>query len=67
MLQLGAFWESDIDPLTVAVTNTTGQSVQITSVMLDNTDLYNFEAPTTCVVNEILPPNGQCTITLGIE
>jgi len=53
-------------PLTVKVTNTTGQSVQITSIVLAS-GIYFLSTPTTCVVSEVLPPAGQCTITLDLS
>jgi len=66
-LDLLDYWNSNIDPLTVTVTNATGQTVRITSVTTDNTDLYGITAPTTCTVTTVLAPNGTCTVTLGIE
>ena len=38
-LNLLTYWNSNIDPLTVTVTNTTSQPVHITSVTTDNTNL----------------------------
>jgi hypothetical protein len=61
------YWNSNIDPLTVTVTNATAQSVRITSVATDNTDLYILSTPTTCVVGGLLAPNAQCTVTLSIQ
>jgi hypothetical protein len=66
-LDLLTYWNSNIDPLTVTVTNTTGQSVRITSVATDNTNLYILSTPTTCVVSAVLAPNAQCTVTLSIQ
>jgi hypothetical protein len=66
-LELSAYWNADVDPLTVTVTNTTGQSVQITSVSIDDTDFYDLSTPTTCVVGAVLAPNAQCTVTMSIE
>jgi hypothetical protein len=66
-LDLLTYWNSNIDPLTVTVTNATGQSVRITSVAVDNTNLYGLSTPTTCVVGLVLAPNSQCTVTLSIE
>ncbi len=50
-------------PLTVVVTNTTSQSVQINSIILDPGP-YSQTA-STCVVTGLLAPSAQCTITLG--
>jgi hypothetical protein len=67
MLQLDAFWQANDDPLTVKVTNTTANTVTITSVSLDNTDEYIFSTPTDCVAGGTLAANAQCTITLSIQ
>jgi hypothetical protein len=66
-LQLNAFWQANDDPLTVKVTNTTANTVTLTSVSLDNTDLYIFSSPTDCVAGGTLAPSAQCTVTLGIQ
>ena len=66
-LQLDAFWQANDDPLTVKVTNTTANTVTLTSVSLDNTNLYIFSSPTDCVAGRSLAPNAQCTITLSIQ
>ena len=66
-LNLLAYWNSNIDPLTVTVTNTSAQSVRITSVTTDNTTLYLLSKGTTCVAGEVLAPNAQCTVTLSIQ
>jgi len=66
-LDLLAYWNSNVDPLSVTVTNTSGQSVRITSVATDNTNLYILSTPTTCVVGNTLAPNAQCIVTLSIQ
>jgi len=66
-LDLLTYWNSNTDPLAVTVTNATSQTVRITSVATDNTDLYILSTPTTCVVNAVLAPNAQCTVTLSIQ
>lgn len=50
-------------PLTVVVTNTTSQSVQINSITLDPGPYSQMAS--TCVVTGVLAPSAQCTITLG--
>lgn len=67
MLDLTAYSSSNIDPLTVTVTNATGQSVRITSVSVDSTSLYVFSTPTTCASGVVLAPNAQCTVTLSLQ
>jgi len=66
-LNLDNYWQSNVDPLTVTVTNTTNQSVRITSVTTDNTNEYILSTPTTCVAGTVLSPNAQCTVTLSIQ
>ena len=66
-LNLLTYWNSNIDPLTVTVTNTTSQSVRITSVTTDNMTLYILSKGTTCVVGNVLAPNAQCTVMLSIQ
>ena len=66
-LNLLTYWNSNIDPLTVTVTNTTGQTVRITSVATDNINLYILSTPTTCTVGTVLAANAQCTVTLTIQ
>ena len=64
ILNVGPF--SAGDPLlTVEVTNTTGQSIRITSITLDPGP-YSVTTPTTCAVGGILAASAQCTITLEI-
>ncbi len=65
-LALFSYWDNDDDPLTVTVTNMTGQSVTLTSVELVGTDFYDPWTPTTCTVGLVLGPGGQCTVTLAI-
>jgi hypothetical protein len=51
-------------PLTVSVSNTTGQSVQLTSITLAP-GTYAISTPTTCAVSLILVASATCTITLA--
>jgi hypothetical protein len=67
MLQLNTYWQSNVNPLTVTVTNSTGNTVRITSVSTDNTNLYLLSTPTTCTVGTSLAPQAQCTVTLSIQ
>jgi len=67
ILDLLTYWNVNIDPLTVTITNATAQQVRITSVAVDNTNLYALSTPTTCVVGAVLAPNAQCTVTLSIQ
>ena len=66
-LEMSTYWNSNVDPLTVTVTNTTAQSVRINSVATDNTTLYILSTPTTCGVGLVLAPKAPCTVTLSIQ
>ncbi|HVN35995.1 MAG TPA: midcut-by-XrtH protein [Casimicrobiaceae bacterium] len=51
--------------VTVKVTNTTGQTVKLTSIVLDSGGPYTVSTPTDCVVGGALAASAQCTITLA--
>jgi hypothetical protein len=52
--------------VTAVVDNTTGQSVQITSIILAP-GLYSIFVPTTCVTSLVLAPGATCSIALSLS
>ena len=52
-------------PLTVTVTNNTGELAHITAVTLGN-GVYAIGAPTTCTVDLVMTPGSTCTVTLTL-